>query len=570
MSGFSFGGGTTGGFSSTPAGFGGFGFGNQAKTTASTGFGFGSTTSTAAPSFGFGNSTATSAPAFGFGANTTSSAPSFGFGTSTATSTPAFGFGTTTTTSAPSFGFGSTASSAPAFGFGSTTSAPSFGFGSTGTSAPSFGFGGTATTSAATGFGGFGFGGTTSTATGSLFGGSQQVQAPGVDAEAQELAQIAQAVSMPQIFGDERDAVIAKWNQLQALWGKGKGYFNRTQCVQFKPDNPFCKFKAVGYNCMPSGKNEDGLVSLIIGKPLAEVKQHQQQALDTLHIILGSKTQHTVCAEALNPLPDNKTELVVYVMERPQMGPAKRVLASDLYTALSSSTLKQQVTTKLSVETITAKVLTQEQLKQYLDNPPAGINPMLWQQAILDNPDPEQLIPVPMIGFKELHRRLKFQDQQTRLHQQRLDLMAEGLSEFQTKQSNMLAKLDEYKRRHLELSHRLLQVIVKQEVYRKQGFAIQVDEEQLRVQLEALQAELNHPTQFKGRLNELMSQIRMQNHLTASRSDFNYQMDSTVLQEIKTLLKQQQEGLTHLIDIVKEDSQDLNIIDHGLTDTGRR
>ena len=40
-------------------------------------------------------------------------------------------------------------------------------------------------------------------------------------------------------------------------------------------------------------------------------------------------------------------------------------------------------------------------------------------------------------------------------------------------------------------------MIVKQEILRKQGFAIQVDEEQLRVQLEALQTELNHPTQFK-------------------------------------------------------------------------
>ena len=39
-----------------------------------------------------------------------------------------------------------------------------------------------------------------------------------------------------------------------------------------------------------------------------------------------------------------------------------------------------------------------------------------------------------------------------------LQLVAEDLSAFQTKQSNMLAKLDEYKRKHLELSHRLLQV----------------------------------------------------------------------------------------------------------------
>ena len=33
------------------------------------------------------------------------------------------------------------------------------------------------------------------------------------------------------------------------------------------------------------------------------------------------------------------------------------------------------------------------------------------------------------------------------------------------------------------------------------------------------------------------------------------------------LLNQQQEGLQHLIDIVKEDTKDLNLIDQGLADT---
>ena len=32
------------------------------------------------------------------------------------------------------------------------------------------------------------------------------------------------------------------------------------------------------------------------------------------------------------------------------------------------------------------------------------------------------------------------------------------------------------------------------------------------------------------------------------------------------LLKQQQEGLQHLIDIIKEDTQDMNLIDQGLAD----
>lgn len=51
-----------------------------------------------------------------------------------------------------------------------------------------------------------------------------------------------------------------------------------------------------------------------------------------------------------------------------------------------------------------------------------GIHPFLWEQAKLDNPDPDSLVPVPMIGFKALHQRLKHQEQQTQAHQQRLDV----------------------------------------------------------------------------------------------------------------------------------------------------
>ena len=65
------------------------------------------------------------------------------------------------------------------------------------------------------------------------------------------LANMATAVSLPVIFGDERDAILAKWNQLQAFWGTGKGFFNREgAAVDFSPDNPFCRFK-VGY-CISS------------------------------------------------------------------------------------------------------------------------------------------------------------------------------------------------------------------------------------------------------------------------------------------------------------------------------
>ena len=41
---------------------------------------------------------------------------------------------------------------------------------------------------------------------------------------------------------------------------------------------------------------------------------------------------------------------------------------------------------------------------------------------------------------------------------------------------------------------------------------------------------------FKGRLNELMSQMRMQNQLSALRQDATYQMDTSVQQEVKQVL----------------------------------
>lgn len=52
-----------------------------------------------------------------------------------------------------------------------------------------------------------------------------------------------------------------------------------------------------------------------------------------------------------------------------------------------------------------------------------GIEPIVWKQAKLDNPDPERLIPVPLIGFQELSRRMKTQEYETKQHQKRLDVI---------------------------------------------------------------------------------------------------------------------------------------------------
>lgn len=63
--------------------------------------------------------------------------------------------------------------------------------------------------------------------------------------EEANLANVALAISLPQIYGDERDSIIARWNQLQAFWGTGKGFYSSNGVVDFKPENPFCRFKVL-------------------------------------------------------------------------------------------------------------------------------------------------------------------------------------------------------------------------------------------------------------------------------------------------------------------------------------
>lgn len=51
---------------------------------------------------------------------------------------------------------------------------------------------------------------------------------------------------------------------------------------------------------------------------------------------------------------------------------------------------------------------------------------------------------------------------------------------------------------------------MKQEITRKVGVALSPEEEKLRSKLENMQALVSAPTQYKGLLSELLSQMRMQ------------------------------------------------------------
>jgi len=186
---------------------------------------------------------------------------------------------------------------------------------------------------------------------------------------------------------------------------------------------------------------------------------------------------------------------------------------------------------------------------------PPIVNEKLWIQALKDNPDPSRLVPLQIRGFAELRQRVEQQDKAVQDQQKALKEIQTFIGAIQDKHDFTTAsKIQDYKRRHMQLAARVLRIMRRIEVMRSLGYPISLEEEAFRKKLENLYTELNKPTQFKGRLNELTSLVRMQDEVTQA----NYEpLDPESMQQIYKYLQQQQEGLKHLTDIVKADLKDM-------------
>lgn len=419
----------------------------------------------------------------------------------------------------------------------------------------------------------FNFGGGTKLS-GGLNAAATNAQNNQQDPKAMELLATATALSSPVLFGDAKDKIVMKWNQLQAYWGCGRGFYNKEgACIVFNPQNYFSRFKAVGYSLMPTSTDEKGFVSLVCKKKQQEMEAvGNQQITACIHKIMGGNSNLSVTIESIRNLPNERCEVTIYVSEMSSItGSTRRVFAHELHNFLQQANMRQQLEQQLAMETCVARVaMSSQQINRLLSQPPAGIDPVVWEQAKIDNPDPKSLITVPMLGFDQLKSRLEHQQIMAKQHQKRLDIMSEGLEKAKHELTNTKSKIDLHRRKYLELSHRLLQVIIMQEIVRKSGLALQPDEENLRVKLENFVQKLNAPMKYRGRLNELLSQTRTHHHyqltgdITSTAAASSSIIDEVTLKEMKEHLMRQQQGLKVLMDVLNSDFQHLNIIEKQL------
>uniref|UniRef100_A0A158PM77 Nup54 domain-containing protein n=1 Tax=Angiostrongylus costaricensis TaxID=334426 RepID=A0A158PM77_ANGCS len=466
-------------------------FGSTGTTGTSSGFTFGSTAATtSAPSL-FGTTTTTSAPSL-FGTTTTTSAPSL-FGSTTTTSAPSlFGSATTTTsTSKPLFGSVPQSGTATSlFGTTTTTSSSLFGTKTVTTTA-----GGAITT---------GFGSTGGTGlfgskpmTGGLFGSTLAAQ-PAVETKQtfqgilQDSDALVRSLTKVELFGDERDEMIAKLNQLAAAMGVGCGYYkDGQQPVQYSQLGPFHRIKTfenifektsiereismkmicvdfqkwgftvgIGYNRTSEYTESDGIVALVVKAPFSEYRtsEQKQKFVDVLFVILGSKPTVHAHIESVRALPDNCTEICIYVTEKFR----GRITSRELSQYLNQAPQKQQLESQLKVdkERIVSRVQMDKRQKElYLKDPPTGFDASLWAQAVRENPDPERLVPYPIRGFEQLRSRQKVLIENVHAQNAVVDSMNSKIGRIESNVSAVAVHFARQKVIQKQLSHRLLRYI---------------------------------------------------------------------------------------------------------------
>lgn len=200
----------------------------------------------------------------------------------------------------------------------------------------------------------------------------------------------------------------------------------------------------------------------------------------------------------------------------------------------------------------------------------------LYEQAMRDNPDPTCLVPVLAVGFGDLQKRIEFQKQQSEIHQGALSTISQELDETKQKHElHTLVRLEERRRRAMELSHRMLRLMKNVHLLRTRGYSITTEDEKFRARLDNMHMHLHRPSQFRGRVNELWAQVQMlrdAGRLGAlgrgkggGRGQGVYEVvDHEQLAKINKIYDEMQKGESFLIESINRDNEDLEIMRKGL------
>ncbi|CAJ0932736.1 unnamed protein product, partial [Mesorhabditis belari] len=483
------------------------------------------------------------------------------FGSTAATSSTTNLFGSTAPAATQSVGlFGNTAT--PATATGGTL------FGNASTTSNLFsktGFGSPASTSL------FPTNKPTLMTGGGLFGGPTAQQQPTVMRDTlQTILQnsdiLVRSITSPQLFGDERDNIVALLNQVAAALGTGDGYHTGDQQpIKYTQDGHLYHFVAVAYNAASEYADSDGMVALVLRTPSTEfVTSAQKQNLeDAFFRFLGNKAEIKPHIESIKALPENCTEVTLYVTQKGK----GRITSRELCQYLNQNEQKMQLEQQLKVDTtkiVSRMRMSLQQLNEYLKDVPPGLDTVIWEQYARHNPDPERLIPVPVRGFTALKQRHEAQIAEVNMQHKLVDIMSNRTKNNEAFLAQAWARLEATKAKQQELSFRLIRVLCARVSDARFSQPIDGTEEAVGNALETLLARLSAPEQIKEKLYASVEQIReLQEKQKAANNQVQrsgQKLSDADLLALKRYLARCQDGLENLVKVANNNVQDLNVL----------
>ncbi|KAL7752521.1 hypothetical protein RI367_002055 [Sorochytrium milnesiophthora] len=194
---------------------------------------------------------------------------------------------------------------------------------------------------------------------------------------------------------------------------------------------------------------------------------------------------------------------------------------------------------------------------------PLDHDPNLWEQATKNNPDPSCLVPALCVGYAGVKRRIEQQESHIQNMNARLNEISVSFDRIRTlHEVDTQCKLADYRRRHQELSARLLRLMRTIHVLRSHNHPLRPEEEQFCGRLESLILQLRKPGQYKSAVQDLWTKAQLSNGRAggAQSSDMDVEwkvVDEEQLNRVHKLLSDQQQALLHVTEMLKKDAGDL-------------
>ena len=134
--------------------------------------------------------------------------------------------------------------------------------------------------------------------------------------------------------------------------------------------------------------------------------------------------------------------------------------SGSAFLTLKTTTSSKQLLEAAGVIDLYALVgLTEDQIKKYLDTPPVGFNPVLWDEAKKNNPNPKKLLPAQLTGFTEVNKRFKLQGQENDAQKAKLVKVNGQIDALNARNELIKTKIEQMKAQNEGLEQRIMKVI---------------------------------------------------------------------------------------------------------------